>query len=365
MYTLATRAFPFTFKTGLQFSLFRSYGIPTISKLLLQTSQFSSPDTACKRYADTGALIDAFFIQKWGSEYWVQAVARVNAIHAVYQSTGKISDTDMLYTLALFATQPLRWIGRWEWRELAEVERVALGVFCKGIGDAMGISWAGLPVWDEGQRGWAHGGVWLDEISTWADRYEEQHMVPARSNHETAEQTTRILLWVVPRQLRSVGMQAVCAMMDERLRKAMIYPAASHSVTAVLHTVLKARKLFLRHLALPRPHFFRTLHVTEAADKDGRFFMLDYDAQPWYVRPTVWSRWHPGAWVFWAMGLSLPGDRGDMFCPTGFRTREVGVGKGVQAEVQRELEDRVRKIGERTWPEGVGDGKKQEYLSIP
>ena len=64
------------------------------------------------------------------------------------------------------------------------------------------------------------------------------------------------------------------------------------------------------------------------------------------------------------MGLSIPGDRGDMFCPMGFRTREVGVGKGVQAEVQRELEDRVREIGERTWPEEVGDGRRQEYLPI-
>ena len=49
--------FPRLYYTSLQFALFKTYGIPTISKLLVATKEFSTSKKASKRYADTTILI--------------------------------------------------------------------------------------------------------------------------------------------------------------------------------------------------------------------------------------------------------------------------------------------------------------------
>jgi len=86
--------FPFMFEKALQFALFRTYGIPSISKLLVQTSQFSEPATATKRYADTGVLITELAVFPPESERVHEAIARINYIHSWYQKAGKILDDD-------------------------------------------------------------------------------------------------------------------------------------------------------------------------------------------------------------------------------------------------------------------------------
>lgn len=46
-----------------------------------------------------------------GSERASTAIARMNAIHAVYSD--EISNADMLYTISLFITEPMAWIDRY------------------------------------------------------------------------------------------------------------------------------------------------------------------------------------------------------------------------------------------------------------
>lgn len=73
--------------------------------------------------------------------------------------------------------------------------------------------------------------------------------------------------------------------------------------------------------------------------------MVEYDALPHYVRPTVWNRWGPMAWVAWGLGVPVPGDQG--MCGEGWRMGEVGPegfkGKGAKdGDVgRRRLEGRV------------------------
>ena len=143
----------------------------------------------------------------------------MNYIHSVYRKSGKILDDDMLYTLSLFALEPGRWINRYEWRELSELERCALGTFWKSIGDAMEISYEKLP---SSKSGFKDGLQWMDEIQAWSETYEVQHMVPHRDNHQTAEETVEILLWTVPHILRPLGRKMIYFLMDDRLRAAMM-----------------------------------------------------------------------------------------------------------------------------------------------
>ena len=217
--SIAQLEFPFSYEKALQFALFRTYGIPSISSLLAATQQLSTPNTACKRYTDTGVLLAEFIANEWGSERWADGVTRMNCIHAHYN--GKIKNEDMLYTLNLFAGEAVRWIERWEWRSLSDVEKCAMGVFWRRLGDTMGIKYKGLPGYERG-NGWKDGLEWLEEVMAWGQRYEEKYMVPSKVNWTVAEQTTKILLWPVPSWGKALGKKAVCVMMDDRLRAAMM-----------------------------------------------------------------------------------------------------------------------------------------------
>lgn len=224
--------FPFTAEKALQFALFRTYGIPTISKLLTATSQLSSANSAPKRYVDTEILIQEFMGHAPTSKRTLEAVSRMNYLHSGYQKSGQLLDDDMLYTLALFAHEPARWINQYEWRQLEDFERCAIGTFWKSIGDAMGIGYEKLK---SGKDGWVDGLHWMEEIGDWAEEYEKRCMLPNINNKITADQTVALLLWNIPPALKGIGTHLVSALMNDRLRTAMMYvrhiqgPISSHA----------------------------------------------------------------------------------------------------------------------------------------
>lgn len=224
---LAELEFPFIFETSLQFALFRTYGIPSISKLLVQTSQFSEKDSASKRYTDTTVLLAEFLGYHPTSPRSIEAIGRMNYIHSQYQKSGKLLDDDLLYTLALFAGEPTRWIDQYEWRKLEDFEKCAIGTFWKAIGDAMGIPYFKMKSGGEGGKGWIDGLQWLDELNEWSGQYEKRYMVPDKNNQKTAEQTVAILLYGIPGFLEPYGRSIVSALMDDRLRTAMMFVSYS------------------------------------------------------------------------------------------------------------------------------------------
>jgi hypothetical protein len=175
---------------------------------------------AGKRYTDTTVLVAEIFGQEPTSEHVIESFSRLNYLHGVYRQSGQILDDDMLYTLSLFAIEPIKWIERYDWRKLTDVEKCAMGTFVKSMGDAMLIDYAKLP---SGKRGFTDGIQWLEEIWQWAEEYEVRKMVPHKDNHQTANETTGILLFALPNALKAIGKNAVCALMDDRLRSAMMF----------------------------------------------------------------------------------------------------------------------------------------------
>lgn len=164
-------------------------------------------------------LIQEFAGHSPASSRALVAIARTRWVHSSYRASGKILEDDMVYTLGLFAVQPVRFINKYEWRQLTDVEKCAIGTFWKSVGDGLEISWDVLP---SGKTGFRDGLHWLEEIAAWSDDYEVRCMVPAVSNRETADQTTAVILYLVPRPLHSLGLKFVSFMMDDRLRKAMM-----------------------------------------------------------------------------------------------------------------------------------------------
>lgn len=175
---------------------------------------------AGKRYADTAVLVANIFGHEPSSEHAIASFGRLNYLHGVYRESGQIFDDDMLYTLSLFAIEPIRWIERYDWRKLSDLEKCALGTFVKSMGDAMLIDYSKLP---SGKQGFQDGIQWLEEIWQWSEEYEIKQMVPSKDNHQTANETTAILLSTLPEFLKGVGKQAVSALMDDRLRRAMMF----------------------------------------------------------------------------------------------------------------------------------------------
>lgn len=143
----------------------------------------------------------------------------MNFLHSRYQKSGKILDSDMLYTLSLFALEPGRWVGEHEWRSLTDVELCACGTYWKAMGDAMSISNAELPSFG---KGWTDGLHWLEEIKVWSIKYEEAHMVPAATNQQLANSHLDLLFINLSPILASLAKSVVAVLLGERLRGAMM-----------------------------------------------------------------------------------------------------------------------------------------------
>lgn len=272
--------FPYIVDRAYQFALFRTYGIPTISKLLLATKEFSTRERAPKREVDTVVIILEFVSCPPDSERACAAIARLNYIHGVYQRAGKISNDDMLYTLALFVGEPIKFIKKYEWREVTDLETCAMGTFWKAQGDAMHISYEPL----EGfKTGWRDGIEWYEDLMRWTEKYEAAHMVPNQVNRDVANETLEILLYDLPRSMHGIGINAALVLMDERLRKSMLFGPPPRIYETIIDSVLQFRKFLLRYLALPRPYMWRYIDVSEKPDKTGRIHREVYATEPWYV----------------------------------------------------------------------------------
>ncbi|OAP64973.1 hypothetical protein AYL99_00945 [Fonsecaea erecta] len=318
---LAEMEFPFSFLNSMEFALFRTYGIPSISSLLVSTKQLTSTDIIPKRLADTGVLMFEIEGSLPSSIRWLQAVARTNRIHDTYRRAGKISEEDMLYTLSLFAGEPLRWISRYEWREFTPMEKAAIGTFWKGVGDAMHVDYAALPSCDQG---WEDGAHWLDEILLWGEAYEQTAMVPHENNHKLACASLNYILWPVPKRFVATGYCAFQSLMDDRLTKAVMLEKPPQFFYTFTQIVLACRRVILRHLALPRPEMWRTRYIDDTSNTHGRYNTKIYGGLPIYVKDDFAARWNLQAWIFWALGKPIPGDHGDAYLPQGYDLREVG-----------------------------------------
>ncbi|KAI9750667.1 MAG: hypothetical protein M4579_006363 [Chaenotheca gracillima] len=326
---VAELEFPTFYELGIQFPLFKTYGIPSMSTLLVMTKELSKPLSATKRIADTVILVTEFLANPPSSERSLKAIARMNYIHGLYEKKGLITQDDLLHTLALFAVEPIRWINRFEWRQLTDMEKCAFGTFWKEIGDAMGIEYEGkLPsaAVDGNSKGsWTDGLHWLEEAAAWAEEYEKQNMVPHLKNKEIADLSVDMVLWNVPVKFKHHGRRVITVLMEERLRKAVMFSPAPPIYRTLIFAFFAIRKFTMRHLALPRPDFLRRHDIHETPDPtSGRYDFRNFTDYPWYVKPTFLRRCGLGAWMTWVLGGTLPGDQGDKFRPQGYEIAELG-----------------------------------------
>lgn len=335
---IAELEFPALFEKALQLALFRTYGIPSISKLLVQTAQLSTSENVAKRYADTAVILLEMYGSAPDDKKGIEAFSRLNYLHGHYLKQGRITNDDMLYTLALFMNHPREWIDRYEWRTLTDMEVCAIATFHKCMGDAMNIKFDVLP---GSKTGWKDGLQFYQELDAWAKAYEARCMVPHKDNYNTAIKTKDLLLSTVPASSHSLVGQLVSAAMDDRLREAIMFAPARPIVRTALNAFMATRKFMLRHFALPRLFDWQRKKTLDTRiGPDGRRWVKIWSTTPHYVRPTLWERWGPGGWYQLMLGQPRAGDQG--MCPEGYVRSNVGPrsfdGKG-QAEFESEQQE--------------------------
>ncbi|KUJ13834.1 uncharacterized protein LY89DRAFT_590394 [Mollisia scopiformis] len=321
--------FPTTFSAATMFALFKAYGIPTISSILRATGQFSSKDTVDKRYTDTGCLLLEAVLNPPASERALEAIARINYLHSPHMASGKISNDDLLYTLSLFALEPARWVKKYEWRELTNLEMCAVGTLWKLLGEALGIKYDVLGDGAELNDGL----MWLEALDDWSSEYQERYMVPAESNKQVADATLYHITWKLSKKMKSVGNRVVAALLEDKLREAMMIPKPPQSYYTLINRFISARKFILLHLSLPRMRPKKRLPI---ASSSGRIHSRKYNIQPWYVKPTFSNRYGLKAWRTWWKGGVLPGDDGGKYFPEGFRASELGP-NGLRGRGEKEM----------------------------
>ena len=277
----------------------------------------------------------------------------MNYLHKSFRKSGKISDSDMLYTLSLFALEPSRWVEKYEWRCLTELELCACGTFWKSLGDAMMIPYLELP---SCATGWQDGLHWLNEVREWSLGYEEAHMVPAKTNRDLANAHLNVLFTNMPNWVIAIGKKSVTVLLGEGLRKAFMcvfqriqcsrwpnkilnnasrFPESPVLYHKLIFWALHFRKVLIRCFFLPRPEFMRKNFIPSGPDSStGRFNSIEYLSYPWYVKPSLSRRWGPKSWMTRLLGRKLPGDDGNRYAPEGYMFAEIGPeaqsGKGIK-----------------------------------
>ena len=201
IFRLGAFDFAWDIEKALEFALFRTYAVPSISGLLVKTGEFERRTR--KRYDDTELILSEIAENGPASERGQAALARMNAMHGAY----RIANSDMLYVLSTFVFEPIRWVERFGWRGLTAQEREAIFVYYQDLGARMGIR--ELP-------------ETATELEAFNEAYEVEHFRFAESNARIGRATADLLLgFYLPRVLVPLGRPAVAAMMDPPLREAM------------------------------------------------------------------------------------------------------------------------------------------------
>ncbi|MEU6132879.1 oxygenase MpaB family protein [Saccharopolyspora sp. NPDC047091] len=219
--------FPFDYQRALEFALFRTYCVPSISALLAATGEFEKRPQ--QRYDDTALLMTEIAEHGYDSERGKQALRVINRAHGRYV----ISNDDMLYVLSTFVYDPVDWIDRFGWRRLHPHERDAAFHYFQAVGKRMGIK--DIP-------------PTFAEFRRFKADYEREHFRYSDTNHAVGRYTMDLFCSWFPKPLRPAVGLGVRALLDEPMLTAFGFRAAPAWVGVAARGGLKARSAVVRLL---------------------------------------------------------------------------------------------------------------------
>jgi hypothetical protein len=248
-YQFGTIEFPFLNTKALEFALFKTYSIPSISAILVRTEEMET--NMPKRYDDTDLLIREFTENPPNSLRSNLALQRLNFLHSQYP----ISNNDYLYTLSVFIVEPIQWIQRYGYRSPHSLEKESLYLVWCDIGKKMGIR--NIP------NSW-------EAIEKWMTNYEQTRMKFHPSNQIIANSTIKLFLSVLPSFLHPLGSNLIAAFCSPALRRAMGFHDPPSGISLLIDIVMLLHANFIRFFCLPRskPLIRTPLHL-QPSDTPG------------------------------------------------------------------------------------------------
>ncbi|GAA0618431.1 oxygenase MpaB family protein [Kutzneria viridogrisea] len=219
--------FPWDYQRALEFALYKTYCVPSISALLVATGEFEHRPQ--KRYDDTALLMAELAEHGYDSPRGKESLRVVNRMHGQY----RISNEDMLYVLSTFIYEPIGWLHRYGWRRLTEHERLAAFHFYREVGRRMGIQ--DIP------SGYA-------EFRRWARDFERDTFRFTEDNRRIGIYTLDLMCSWYPAPLRPAVRRAVTALLEPRMITAFGFTPEPARVTALARAGLRARSEFVRLL---------------------------------------------------------------------------------------------------------------------
>lgn len=231
-FLLSAYEFSWDIEKALEFALFRTYAVPSISSLLSWTGEFR--DRTRKRYDDTELLMSEIAENGQDSERGQAAVGRINDMHGRY----RISNDNMLYVLSTFVVEPIKWLERFGKRALTPSEIDACVHYYRALAMKMNIK--NTP-------------ASYQEFAHFHQRFETEHFRYADTNAEIGSLTRDLLLSMyLPKWLVPISRPLVHALCDCPLREAMGFKQAPRWLERVVVSALQARARFLRMMPARR-----------------------------------------------------------------------------------------------------------------
>uniref|UniRef100_D8Q7B7 ER-bound oxygenase mpaB/mpaB'/Rubber oxygenase catalytic domain-containing protein n=1 Tax=Schizophyllum commune (strain H4-8 / FGSC 9210) TaxID=578458 RepID=D8Q7B7_SCHCM len=259
---------PFLMTMALEFALFQTYAVPSISKLLLATRELASRETVSKRVADTELLLTTW------------ATCPINGYFpGATNDPGQPIDPRAALSLArvnwLHSKYNISWAEKYGWRSFSDLEKHAWFVYWVEIGKRMNIK--DIP-------------PTFEALSEWREQYEKEHMKPAPSNAKVAKFTADELLFPFPKAfgIKEFGRRVTVCLMSERVRVAMMEEAQPWFMHAATLGALRALAFWNKYLMLPRRKMTSLVEidmprVDPATGKVRRMHPLVFQSRPWYM----------------------------------------------------------------------------------
>ncbi|MFD3515822.1 oxygenase MpaB family protein [Streptomyces sp. NPDC058657] len=232
----ATCEFPWDFARALELALYRTYAVPSIGRLLAETTEFTARTQ--KRYDDTALLLDAIVEHGFTSEQGRTAVRRINAMHRSYD----ISNDDMRYVLCTFVVVPKRWLDSYGWRRLSNHELRASAAYYRTLGGHLGIR--DIP-------------RTFEEFEHFLDTYETDRFGWDEGGRKVSDATLDLMgSWYGP--LAPLVRGAALALLDDPLLHAFRYDRPHPAARTAARGALRLRARAVRLLPPRRsPHYAR------------------------------------------------------------------------------------------------------------
>lgn len=212
--------FPFDTTRALEFALYRTYCVPSISGLLERTGEFLQRPQ--KRYDDTDLIVSE--LMEWGydSDRGKRALRRMNQIHGRFS----IANDDYLYVLSTFVFEPIRWNVRFGWRPFCAKETLAYFLFWREVGRRMNIN--DIP-------------ESLSDFERFNVEYERANFQFRESNQRIGAATRDLFLSWFPAIARPLIRPAIYAMMDDPLLVAFGFPKPSRWYRRMVEASVRLR----------------------------------------------------------------------------------------------------------------------------